>query len=109
VEVIVQALAGDRLEPGVATGLVVPRTIGEARLHGGEDMDQTGVIATCGEDRVDPIRLTERLKLVDEFNLKHSLGGEAFGVGAQWLGPAGIIEQTKVANASQDEKTRRFI
>jgi hypothetical protein len=42
-------------------------------------MNQTGVIATLGEDRVDPILLAERLELTDELDLKPGLGGQAFG------------------------------
>jgi hypothetical protein len=39
-------------------------------------MDQTGVIATRREDRLDAIRVTERLKLGDELDLKPGLGDQ---------------------------------
>ena len=103
VEVVVQALAADRLEEGLAARLVVPGAIGGTGLHGREDVHQTGMIAALGEDLLDPILLAERLELADELDLQPGLGGQALGVGAdliaQRLGPAGIVEQADVARS----------
>jgi hypothetical protein len=101
VEVVVQALAADRLEEGLAARLVMPGTIGGAGLHGGEDVHQPRVIAALGEDLLDPILLAERLELTDELDLKPGLGGQALGVGAdllaQRLGPVRIVKQADAA------------
>ena len=101
VEVVVQALAADRFEEGLAARLVVPGTIGGAGLHGGEDVHQPGMIAALGEDLLDPILLAERLELTDELDLKPGLGSQSLGVGAdliaQRLGPARIVEQADAA------------
>jgi hypothetical protein len=103
VEIVVQTLAGDRLEKGLTTRLIVPGAIGGTGFHGREDMHQSGVIAALGEDRLDSILLTERLELADELDLKPGICRQSLGVGAhvitQGLGPAGVVEQTDVAIA----------
>jgi hypothetical protein len=39
-------------------------------------MNQTRVVATLGENRVDPILLAERLELTDELDLEPRLRGQ---------------------------------
>jgi hypothetical protein len=101
VEVVVQALAADRLEEGLAARLVVPGTVGGAGLHGGEDVHQPWVIAALGEDLLDPVLLAKRPELTDELDLQPGLGGQVLGIGtdlvAQRLGPARIVEQADAA------------
>jgi hypothetical protein len=70
VEVLVQTLAGDRLEKGLAARLVVPGAIRRAGLHGAEDVHQAGPIAALGEDLLDSVLLAERLELADVLALQ---------------------------------------
>ena len=98
VELEMQALAGGGLEKRAMGGLVVPRLIRRAGLHGREDVDQTGVVSAFGEDLFDPRFLAERLELADELDLQPRLGGEPLGILAQLFaqrrGPLGIVEDT---------------
>ena len=80
VEVVMQALPGGRLEEGSMGGLVVPRLIRRARLHGREDVDQTRMVTALGEDLLDPRLLAECLELADELDLQARLSGEPLGV-----------------------------
>jgi hypothetical protein len=103
VEVVVQALARDRLEQRLAARLVVPRAVGGTCLHGGEDVHQAGVIAALREDLSNPILLAECFELADELDLEPGLSGHVLGVGAdlvtQRLGPVGVVEEADAACA----------
>ena len=80
VEVVMQALPGGGPEEGAMGGLVVPRLIRRARLHGREDVDQPRMVSALGEDLLDPRLLAECLELADKFDLQPRLGGEPLGV-----------------------------
>ena len=99
VEVVVQTLATVRLEIGVTRGLVVPGPVGRAGFHGTEDMHQTGLAATRGQERLNPIFLAKVL-LADVLDgqvgrLRHRFGGGP-NLGPQGLCPLGVIEDPRV-------------
>lgn len=48
-------------------------------------MDQAGVIAAFGEDRFDPVFLTESFVLANELDLDTGLGGDGLGIDAQLI------------------------
>jgi len=97
-----RAFAGDRLAEGLAACLVLPGIIGGAGLHGGEDVQRSGVIAARGAVLLSAALLTERLDFADELELQAGLGRQPIGAGAnviaQRLGPARIVEQTNTAS-----------
>ncbi len=96
IEVVVQALGLAGLEERPVRGLVVPGPERGARLHGREHVNQTGVIAAFGEDRLDPLLLAEVLAL-DVFDRQAVLGSQPFGIrpnlAAQGLGETSVVEQ----------------
>ncbi len=60
--------------------LIVPGLEGRARFHGREDVDDAGMVASLGEDFLDPLFLAEILLLADELDLQTMLGGECLDV-----------------------------
>src|SRR5436853_1683456 len=74
VEVVVNTLAGVVAEKRLAGDLVVPRLVRHARFHGGEDVNQTWMTTSLGDDLLDPILFTEALDLPNELD-GHSGGG----------------------------------
>ena len=95
VEVVMQALALNRFEPGVARRLVGPTAKRRAPLHRREDMHQTGSTATLSQDILDTPFLAERLVGADELDRKASLLRQMLSVGTNIvthrLGPARVI------------------
>jgi hypothetical protein len=105
IKVVVETLTRGGFERGLLFGLVVPGPIGGTRLHGGEDMYQTGVITALGDNGLDAFFLAEGLETADEFNFKSRLSSQVFGVVAQLIAqrfcPLGIVEQSDVAIAEE--------
>jgi len=60
--------------------LVIPGAISGAGLHGGENMNQAGMIASLGNDGLDPVFLTKGLVAPDELDLNAGLVGKLFGM-----------------------------
>ncbi len=77
--------------------LIMPGSVGSAGFHGGEDVDQPGMIAPLCDDALDPIFLTKGLVAADELDLDTGFAGKLLGVVTQLipqgLCPSWIIEQ----------------
>ena len=69
VEIVVEALALSSLQESVVRGLVVPRSEGGTRLHGGKDMYQTGMIPSLGNDPFNTFFLAKSFVTTDKFYL----------------------------------------
>ena len=52
----------------------MPRLVKGTGLHGREDVDQTGMFASLGDDRLDPLLLAKGFVISDELNLQIGLG-----------------------------------
>ena len=97
VEVVMEAFARGGFQQGMALFLVMPGAIGGAGFHGGEDVDQPGMITPFSNDRLDPVFFAKGLVAADEFDLDAGLAGKLLGMVAQLipqgLCPPGIVEQ----------------
>jgi hypothetical protein len=109
VEVVVDALGFRATEKGLARLLVMPGFERRAGLQGGEDMDQSGMIPTLGDDLLDASFLTEIL-LSDKFDLQTIVLSQALRLETDFLpqgfGKLGIIEN---ANALRSQVTTHCI
>lgn len=78
--------------------LVMPGSISSAGFHGGEDVDQPGMIASFGNDRLDSVFFAEGLVAPDELDLNTDLDGELLGMVAQLIAlgfcPPGVVKQS---------------
>src|SRR6478752_10091827 len=95
-----QALAVVGAQVGLTRRLIVPRSIGRTRFHGGEDPDQTRVLASLLEDLVNLVLLAKALRSADELDLQPVLGRQPFSVFpqrlAQRLRPARISQRCEL-------------
>ena len=73
----------------------MPGSVGGAGFHGGEDVDQPGMIAPLCDDALDPVFLTKGLVAANELDLNAGIRSELFGVVAQRVPqgfcPAGVV------------------
>ena len=94
-----QALAVVGAQVGLSRRLVMPGTISGAGFHGGEDPDQTRVLASLPEDLMNLVLLAEALRPADEFDFQRVLGRQALGVlaqrFAQRLRPPDVVKDAK--------------
>jgi len=106
VEVVMQTFRLGGLEESLSSGLVMPGLERGAGFHCREDVDQTGVITTLGDDCLDALLLPEVVAL-DELNLQSTLAGELLSACAylltEWLGKQRVIEE---ANAPDPQMPR---
>ena len=84
IEVVVQALAVIRFEEGLVGLFVAPRLVGLTWLHGREDMNEPGVIASFLEDLLNACFFSEIL-LADEIDLETIFRGNPFGILPQFI------------------------
>src|SRR5439155_21791165 len=100
IEVVMQALAVVRAQVRLTRRLIVPRPIGGTRFQGGEDPDQTGVLASLPEDLMNLILLAKALRSADELNLQPVLGCQALGIFSQGLAqrlrPSRVVKDADV-------------
>ena len=77
--------------------LVMPGAISGAGFHGGEDVNEPGMIATFGNDRLDPVFFAKGLVAPDKLDLNTGLKCKLLGMVAQLIPqgfcPPGIVEQ----------------
>lgn len=71
------AVVGNQM--GLARLLVMPRLVGRAGLHGGEDADEPRFLAPLGEDRFHPV-LFAKIPLADELDPDACFGCQLLGV-----------------------------
>ena len=90
-----QALAVVGLEKCSAGLLVMPRFVGGARLHGGQDAHQSRMLAAPGQNFLHPVFLAQ-VPLADELDFDAGLGRLPLRVLAQLiaerLGEARVVE-----------------
>lgn len=95
VKIVVDTLGFRASEKRPARLLVMPGFERRTGLQGGEDMDQSGMIPTLGDDLLDPSFLTEIL-LSDKFDLQTILPSQTLRLEtdfvAQGFGKLGVIE-----------------
>jgi len=100
VEVIMQALARVWLKKSFSGGLIVPRFVGGAPLHGGKDVHQTGMMSTSFQNRLNAVFFSESIDTTDEFDVEPLLLSDGFSVGtnqvAERFGEFWVIEDTDV-------------
>ena len=100
IEVVMQALAVVGAQVRLTRRLVVPRPIRGTRFHGGEDPDQTRVLASLLEDLVNLVLLAKALRSSDELDLQPVLDRQLFSVFpqrlAQRLRPARIVKDANL-------------
>jgi hypothetical protein len=105
IEVVMQTLAGCRLEKGVTGLFVVPRFECGAGFHRREDMNHSRMIATLRDDGPYASLFT-KVGLSDELNLQTMLARNGFGMLTQFqtklIGPGRVTEHghTKTATES---------
>ncbi len=97
VEIVVDALGFRASEKGLARLLVMPRLERRTGLQGGEDMDQSRMIATILDDLLDAILLTEIL-LSNKFDLQTILLGQFFRTETNFV-PQGFCEPGIIEDA----------
>jgi len=98
VEVVMQTFRLSGLEGGLSGGLVVPGPERGAGFHRREDVNQTGVVTTLGDDRLDALFLPEVVS-PDELDLQSALAGELPGACADLL-PKTLGEQWVIKEAN---------
>src|SRR5207247_2281730 len=98
-KVVMQALAVVGTQIGLARGLVMPGTIRGARLHDGENPDQTGMLAALLQHLVNFVLLAKSLGTADEVDLQEVLGRQTLGIGAQRLAPGLRCASTRACSS----------
>ena len=91
VEVVMQTFRLGGLEGGLSGGLVVPGLERGAWFHRREDVDQTGVTTTLGDDYLDALLFSE-VVTADELDLQSVLAGELLSACPDLL-PEPLCEQ----------------
>ena len=95
VEVVVEALPVLGLEEGLAGRLVVPGLEGRTRLHGRDDVDQSGMSSPPVQDLLDAVLLAD-VMVAEELDGQPVLRGECLGVAADLIaerfGEPGVVE-----------------
>lgn len=99
VEVVMEALGLSSLQVRAVRLLVVPGPERHAGLHGREDVNESRMVSTLGQDLLDPVLLSEVLP-TDELNLEPFPSGDLLGVGADLIAkglcPSGEVEEPDV-------------
>ena len=76
--------------------LVMPRFVARAGLHDGHDVDEPGMFTAFGQDLLDVLVLTHRLRFADELDLQVVLDGNTLRIGpylvTQLLGESRVVE-----------------
>ncbi len=90
-----QALAGIASEVGLAAGLVMPRPIARARLHGRQNMHKARRIASLSKHLLHQ-RLLADVAFADMLNLNPgrstNFQGTCSNALTQWLGKLGVVK-----------------
>jgi len=106
VEVVMQAFRLGGLESGLSSGLVVPGPERGSGFHRREDVDQTGVITTPGDDCLDALFLP-KVVAPDELDLQSVLAGKLLSACADLLSePLGEQRVIEEANSPHPQVPR---
>ena len=104
IEVVVKTLSVSSSKEGLVGLLVVPGLVGLTGFHGGEDMHQPRVIASCCEDIPNPVFFSEIL-LPDKLDLEAAFIGNPFGIVSQFIskgfGETWIVEDPNLIVAQK--------
>jgi hypothetical protein len=101
VEVVVEALAGIRLQKGLAGLFVMPRFVAGTAFHRRQNADQAGMVPALLDNRCYPVFLTH-VGPAQELDGEPVFGRQTLGVLpnliSQRLGKPGVVENTDLVH-----------